>query len=415
MKYSPLQAYELIDSELHREKHHEWSGFLQLNETNAKALLVLVESELCEELTEIWDEQIKLDDYDLSDMSIPLDSSIDGKRIRLALEETSNRHQHPVQKNWNEFLLISDVISEPVTGIYFTDSKTLVDASRNDCKFNAYLATSKVYSLLSAVSDTKISDTEHVYIFGHALTLNFSVSEASLAHTIDTSVLEELLSKDIHNEAKTSLVKEALVRFLKNINEKERFNYLISHFNGFSTELLVSYEQFLKNYTFDKVRKEYQEKKTDYVARINKVFDDIATKTLAVPAGLWFAMNQIGTASPGNLQEAKNIATVLITGLLVCLVLFNILGQFSVLKAIKKEYISLFERISREYLDKVSLEDAQADTKSEFEKDLVDIDNAKSELNRTEHTVFVKLSLTCCLIILIGFSVGILTYFGVNN
>jgi len=415
MQFSPLHAYELINSELLREEHNEWSGFLQLNETNAKALQALVKAELCEEYAEVWDNDKHLKDYDLSDISIPLESSIDGKKIRLALEETSNKHQHPIQKNWDEFLLISDVISSPVSGIYFTESKTFVDATSNTPAFDAYLATSKIHTLLSEISDTQISNTKHVYIFGHALTLEFSVCEASLSQGIDTTVLEELLNKDIHKEAKTSLVKEALVRFLKNISEKERFNFLISHFNGFSTELLVSYEQFLKNYTFDKVRKEYQEKKTDYIARINKVFDDIATKTLAVPAGLWFAMNQISTATPGNLQEAKNLATLLISALLVCLVLFNIWGQFSVLKAIKKEYNNLFQRISSEYLDKVSLEDAQEHTKCEFEKDLVDIDNAKKELDDAEHTVYVKLSLTCCLIISIGLSVGMLTYFGVNN
>ena len=415
MHYTPLKAYDLINDELHRDDNPDWSGYVYLNETNAKALRVLINHQLCIEAAEFLHENGQVKKCDIDDIIDDINQIPSRSKLYLELETTSIKRQHVIQENWSELLKLQDAVSDPYHAFYFTSSQKLIDASTDSSKYKTYCAISKVFSLLNDISDTKISDTEHVYIFGHALTLNFSVSESSLIHTIDTSVLEELLSKDIHNEAKTSLVKEALVRFLKNINEKERFDYLISHFNGFSTELLVSYEQFLKNYTFDKVRKEYQEKKTDYIARINKVFDDIATKTLAVPAGLWFAMNQIGTASPGNLQEAKNLATVLIAGLLVCLVLFNIWGQFSVLKAIKNEYVSLFERISNEYLDKVSLEEAQADTRSEFEKDLVDIDNAKRELDRTEDTVFVKLSLTCCLIVLIGFWVGMLTYFGINN
>lgn len=415
MQYTTLQAYALIDSELHSDDSPEWSGFLHLNETNAKPLETIISSKLCYESAEIWEDDQKLEDYDLSELTIPLPEKLEGKNVRLQLEDCCNKLKHPVQKNWDDFLQIKNAIVNPVEGVYFTDSAHLADASTQDSKFLAYLSVSKICQLLSGISDTDISDTEHVYIFGYALNLSFSVNEASLAEIVNTSVLEELLSQDIHKEAKTSLVKEALVRFLKNINEKDRFNYLISHFNGFSTELLVSYEQFLKNYTFDKVRKEYQEKKTDYIARINKVFDDIATKTLAVPAGLWFAMNQIGDAQSGSLQAAKNIATVFIAILLVTLVLFNIFGQFSVLKAIKKEYKDLFKRISSEYLDKVSLEEAQPDTKSEFEKDLVDIDNAKAELDNTEQTVFIKLSLTCCLIVFIGWAVGMLTYFSVAN
>ncbi len=104
-------------------------------------------------------------------------------------------------------------------------------------------------------------------IFGQSLPISFKLDDSVLTHDIDPDSLKELLSKTFTKEAKTALVREALVGFLKHQDTKHRLTYLMTHFNAFATQLLTSYEQFVSNYSFDKVRKEYQEKRQNTSSR----------------------------------------------------------------------------------------------------------------------------------------------------
>ncbi|AGU59021.1 hypothetical protein N175_13855 [Vibrio anguillarum M3] len=70
-------------------------------------------------------------------------------------------------------------------------------------------------------------------------------------------------------------------------------SHLVNNFNAFTSKLLVSYEQYVRNYSFDKVRKEYREKATEYIDKVNKVFDEVATKTFSIRLGVWFATSQM--------------------------------------------------------------------------------------------------------------------------
>ncbi|ELX7501882.1 hypothetical protein SKP08_001947 [Vibrio fluvialis] len=405
MQYTPLQAYELIDNELHRDNASGWSGYLYLNETNSKALEVLVDAGLCIQAAQWGGNDDSPQFCELKDFPSLLNSPHVEKKLYVELTTSSIKQRHIIQKNWDELLKLTSAITTPYEAFYFTDDKKLIDASKNNPTYKAYHSAAKVFSLLSKIADTKVSDTEYVFIYGHALAIPFSLSRSSLKYELDTSVLEELLTNDINAEAKTSLVKEALVRFLKGVKKEDRFSSLITSFHGFATELLISYEQFLKNYTFDKVRKEYQEKKTDYIARLNKVFDDVATKALAVPAGIWYGMNQIEPGTVDSLQQAKNYSTLFICLLLVFLVVANLFGQVNVLKTLKKEYTDLFSRIKTEYQDKISYENAQESTQKEIDRDISDIEQALQDLDEREHSIYCKL--TGAGILAIGISMAV--------
>jgi hypothetical protein len=205
-----------------------------------------------------------------------------------------------------------------------------------------------VCQLIKQVANDVTASQDYLIIFGQSLAINFNLDASALNHDIDPDVLEELISKDLHKEAKTALVREALVSFLKRYDIAHRFTYLLTHFNAFSAQLLASYEQCVNNYSFDKVRREYQEKKTEYIVRINKVFDDVATKTFAIPAGVWLAVSQIESAGLGTLGFYKNITFVIIVLVLAIIVCFNLMGQFSSLRALKNEYVLLFKRLGDE-------------------------------------------------------------------
>lgn len=92
--------------------------------------------------------------------------------------------------------------------------------------------------------------------------------------------------------------------------------------------VLLSYQSYVKSYTFDKVRKEYLEKRTEYISKNHSVFDTMATNLLSLPAGIWFATTQINIMEMNALNDIvfyKNLV-VFITIILLCALLILNLG-----------------------------------------------------------------------------------------
>ncbi len=78
------------------------------------------------------------------------------------------------------------------------------------------------------------------------------------------------------------------------------------------------------------------------------MFDDVATKAFAIPAGVWLATSKIEPASVGTIEFYKNLTFIFVVFVLAVFVTFNLRGQFSSLKAIREEYKPLFQRLSDE-------------------------------------------------------------------
>lgn len=325
---------------------HSVSGFVELTKEIIDKLVILVESELCSAGIELYSG----DDYK-AHKELPafkFEEKFASFKVKVELVTLKVHDQYFIGDNWGQLLSYPKYVLNPVELVFVANEMTVHSGSTLSEKFTRYQNAAKVCQLIKQVANDVTASEDYLIIFGQSLSINFAIDETALAHDIDPESLEELLSRDLHKEAKTGLVREALVAFLKNIDKAKRFTYLLNHFNAFATQLLASYEQYVNNYSFDKVRREHQEKKTEYICKINKVFDDVATKTFAIPAGVWLAASKIEEGGLGSLIFYKNIVFVLIVFVLAVIVCLNLLGQFSSLSAIKNEYIPLFERLKKE-------------------------------------------------------------------
>jgi hypothetical protein len=149
-----------------------------------------------------------------------------------------------------------------------------------------------------------------------------------LDYSIDTTALENLRKRDLHQEAIINLMCKEVVSFVKNIDEKQRVSYLVQNFNALISNILLSYQTYTENYSFDKVRKEYLEKRTEYVKKMNEAFDSVAVKMLAIPAAIWFAIAQIkpiNSSSPLT-DFSKNYIVLITISVLVVILVLNIGG-----------------------------------------------------------------------------------------
>jgi hypothetical protein len=298
-----------------------------------------------------------------------------GHRVKIELEATRIHDKQMICSNWNELLSYPKYIHQPVNEVFFTDTSEVINASSNDSKFNNYLNITNVCALIEEVALQNVTDSYcKIVVYDRDISIKYSVKEDDLKFEVDTELLDDFLHKDAHFEVKTALVKQSLVKLLKHQSINNRLGYLISHFNGFASDLLVSYHSYVENYSFDKVRKEYEEKHTLYVEKVNDVFDRVVTKLLSIPAGVWFANSQIQNYTSGSLEFTKNIAVVVSVCILACLLILNLSGQFSTLGTLRAEYKSLFERL-----------------KSDYEKEEINITKVLSKLENQAVWVYFKL------------------------
>jgi len=298
--------------------------------------------------------------------------------IRFHVELTAQeiKSDYAICSEWNELLANELRVKSPVKYIYFTKAMTLLTPESEDEKYVNYLNVHKAYEFVKDLAESTEGGDSTIF-YERPLNFEFVLKESDLTHSIDLDALKKLLNKDLHKEAITCLMCRELVSFLKDNTLRNRFSYLIQHMDSLVSNVLLSYQSYVENYTFDKVRKEYLEKRTEYVSKIHGVFDNIATKLLSLPAGIWFATTQMKEIEIGGLETmafAKNVSVIATVSVLAVLLIFNLFGQFSTISTMSKEYRGVFDALAKTYEDEA-----------------LEIGKARSDIESAQTQVEIKL------------------------
>lgn len=362
-----LNAYALVFAALDQKEYQdgEFKGWLSLT------------PQLKEKLELLADAGLTAGSYDFNKDGKP-HSSVNlsqlkpahfENNIRFHVELTAQqiKSDYAICSEWNELLANELRVKSPVKYIFFTKAATLLTPESEDEKYVNYLNVHKAYEFVKELAESTEGGDSTIF-YERPLRFEFVLNESDLERSIDLDALQKLLSKDLHKEAITCLMCKELVSFLKDNASKQRFSYLIQHMDSLVSNVLLSYQSYVENYTFDKVRKEYLEKRTEYVSKIHGVFDNIATKLLSLPAGIWFATTQIKEVEIGGLETmafAKNVSVIVTVAVLAVLLIFNLIGQFSTISTMSKEYRGVFDSLAKTYEEEASaIEKAEDDIKS---------------------------------------------------
>ncbi|MFQ3257631.1 MULTISPECIES: hypothetical protein [Pseudoalteromonas] len=346
MNINPLQSYKVIFDKLGllEEIEHgdnEYKGWVPLDKNIIEDLKVLSTYDL----TTSSYKYRKGDSNGITSL-INLESLKDtsGTDIQITLLSNEIKRDYAVCSNWNKLLSYPDKIQKPVESIFFTESKELIETGSDCLKFKNYKKISHVVNLIKELArDTNGGNSTIIY--ERALKFEFTLLETDLNSSIDLEAVIKLLKKDLHQEAITCLICKEMVVFLKDIDVNKRFSHLIQNLSSFVSNVLLSYQSYVENYTFDKVRSEYIEKKTEYITRVNNVFDLVSTKMLSLPAGIWFATSQITPSSFDSVDFIKNIVVLVTILILVITLILNLSGNFSTLNNVKQEYDEVFSNL----------------------------------------------------------------------
>lgn len=270
--------------------------------------------------------------------------------IKLEKNNINNGDDFIICYNWDELLSYPHYIINPIKDLFFTSSQMLFNKDSTDENYLNYLNLYKIYEFINFLSENTKSDQGTIF-FNRSDKFKFTLTENDLKECLDIQTLETLMNKDMHREAIIHLMCKEVTGFIKDIDEKDRFSHMIRHLNPLITNILHSYQSFVDDYSFDKVRKEYNEKRTEYTKKINDTFDSVATKMLAIPAGIWFATAQIKNNAEQNFDFTRNFVVLMTVLCMVVVLILNILGQYSTLKELKNEYTDVFKNLKVKFAD----------------------------------------------------------------
>lgn len=270
-----------------------------------------------------------------------------GKNYEITLKGSLIKDDYFLGESWDEFLSYSNYLFRPPEAIYLNNDDLLIGESYPNNKFDSFKSISSLVQIIERLKD--YSDTTHWgIIYGNKIEIDKTIDEKILDRTINTEPINRILLEDSHTEAKINLLKKTIVKFISDCDKKKRLEFLVENFERFLSEFLLNFETYVSNYSFDKVRSEYEEKRTEYIAKVNNVFQDISTKLIILPAPLWLAISQIN-ANGSVIEIAKKGGVATITIFIGLYLAATLYGQFQLLKSVQKEYSELFSRLKSEY------------------------------------------------------------------
>lgn len=271
--------------------------------------------------------------------------------VRLNKTNLNFGHDFIICDCWDTVLKYDKHIKSPIKKIFLTKTESYFDSISTDSKYKNYLAMGELYSFIKFLSEESNADRDSIF-YNRSYKFKIKACEDDLNYSIDTVSLKKLKDTEMHRDAIINLMCKEVTAFIKDQQEENRFSYLIRNLNPLITNINHSYQSYVEDYTFDKVRKEYKEKKTEYIKKLNDTFDSVATKMFAIPAGIWFATAQITTMKVVNsFLYTKNFIVLMTVLSMIFIMILNICGQHSTLKQVKEEYSDVFDELEKKFED----------------------------------------------------------------
>lgn len=160
-----------------------------------------------------------------------------------------------------------------------------------------------------------------IYSGEDVVNIDFPIEEMNYA--------TELFKKN-NSEEKLLFINE-LMEFLSNVTEENRFVYLLQNFNEYYSKSIDSFQYYIRNFSYNKLKSELDNAILDYSKKIQSVINDAQSKLIAIPAAFVLAAANIEF---NNILSIKNIAILISLYIFALLIGIFLNNQSSVLNMI---------------------------------------------------------------------------------
>lgn len=253
--------------------------------------------------------------------------------------------------NLDELLIPPERRRSPPGVFYLLDESRLYRSSYENPsdKVNNYLAATKLMGLLFSIVDLEGgSGSEKTLIFlgKEKLEISMKYSISDLAHNINLAELESTyLNTENHKEQKKTIIRTVLFEMFSG-RETVPFSDILNQFDEFMKKIHASYQLYVSEFSFEKVKEQIEKEKLDATMKLNKIFSDIQNQLLAVPAAVILAGGQM---TQGESWNEKNISVWLGVVVLAIFMTMLIRNQRNTLQAVQKEIDQQWLQIEGKY------------------------------------------------------------------
>lgn len=275
---------------------------------------------------------------------------LDGIDVTVYIDlELLRKNGFNIYRDWNAFLRrLSNRIKCP-SRFYIIEDGSRFPAEELSYRVEHYLNIIGFVDVLLESCDFRPAEDRVVFI--HKTTIEFELMysfDAVEKGADGAHAILDMFKQDEHSGQKKSLLKEHLYNTLYSVKEAERFNHLLMNFGSFSSHLSQSFNLFVIEFSFDDIRREYEEKTRKYVAEINEVFSDVQARMLGVPAVLALAAFRFSTISEAN-QILPNLIIFVAVYIYHLMMKYLIEAQEDTLSSIEREMKSQIKRFKKDY------------------------------------------------------------------
>ncbi|MCL1127946.1 hypothetical protein [Shewanella surugensis] len=319
--------------------------------------LVTISSNTIVQLTDCIDSGIPISSFFLNEMYIELPDLFANignmVKVQLSSEELKKKNLS-IFNEWADFLSFKPNLLYPPESFIILQEGIVFPSGSIEGKLKHFFDISSFLHLLNDNADhsTKVTSKvidELVFLHKSRLDIPIILTTDSLNEALDGySIVDSLFKDDSHKEQKISIFKEVMYGLLINIPVKDRLNYLLLNFGEFSKRFNENYQLFVSEFSFDDVRKEYEENKRDYLTKLNDIFSSVQTKMLGIPISLAIASFKMSSVVDGISFWTNFLLAISIT--IYSIMMFMLIAnQKHTLSAVKSEYQSQMTRLKHQY------------------------------------------------------------------
>ncbi|WP_346836722.1 hypothetical protein [Microbulbifer sp. SAOS-129_SWC] len=342
-------------------------GVLELDEGLLRTLRSLNQSEVIDGIV-----HVDSVDKDVEDLS----SDDFGKYVKVSVIESLARDYIHIYESLDDLISVSSNKIQIPERFYLIDTNFRHPHDPPVGPVKHYFDLVKFLRMLKERADHVNGFAEEVdaLVFLHKCRFDLQIVYASgdLTDSLDgiSIVLGELCGEE-HFEQKNSILKEVLIGMLADRQEDDRLSFLIGNFGEFSRRFNENYQFFVSEFSFDTVRIEYEEKKREYLIKLNDVFATAQTRMLGVPVSLAvsaFKMSPLVGAATFWTNTLLLLSVIAYSKMMAML----IKNQKHTIQSVKSEYDSHMTRLQHQFsgqYEKISQIKVDLDERFNFQND----------------------------------------------
>jgi len=190
----------------------------------------------------------------------------------------------------------------------------------------------------------------------HDRTLCLVQENSFMEMPIENIVYEEFLEKenislikqyindiDSYKEKSTIYFKE-LICFLSIQNKEKRLKTLISFFGDFYERCNISFEYYLSDFSFNKIKLELDNSVLEYSRNIRAIINESQSKLIAIPAAFILGVSQIMYSEPLSLKNILIIASSFLFSYIIFVFIKNQQNALQIVADNLKNYKTNYKR-----------------------------------------------------------------------